>query len=56
MQFIFTLLRLSNFIFFLWNQKIVVLIDENKINSIDNFFQIAYNLICLNNKINENNI
>ncbi len=55
-QFIFTLLGLLSFAFFLLNQKIVMLIGENKVNSIDNFFQVAYNLISLNNKINEINI
>ncbi len=55
-QFICTLLELSSFAFFPLNQNIVALIGENKVNSIDNFFQVAYNLISLNNKINEINI
>ena len=37
-QFIFTLLVLSNFAFFSLDQKIVALIGENKVNSIDNLF------------------
>ena len=45
--------RLLIFFSFLLNQEVILLIDNNKVNSFNNFFYIAYNFTYFNFLFNE---
>ena len=49
---ILTRFRLSNFSFFSLNQKVILLIGKDKINSFNNFLQIAYNFAYFSSLLN----